>query len=66
MEDGALLIKNKMKEVNAPLAGEMSGHIFNDRYFGFDDAIYVAIRLIDVVNRQGKNLSTIRSLPCQV
>ena len=59
---GHSLIKNKMKEVNAPLAGEMSGHIFfNDRYFGFDDAIYAAIRLIDVVNRQGKDLSTIRS-----
>ena len=59
---GHSLIKNKMKEVNAPLAGEMSGHIFfNDRYFGFDDAIYAAIRLIDVVNRQRKNLSTIRS-----
>ena len=51
-----------MKEVNAPLAGEMSGHIFfSDRYFGFDDAIYAAIRLIDVVNRQGRKLSTIRS-----
>ena len=59
---GHSLIKNKMKEVNAPLAGEMSGHIFfSDRYFGFDDAIYAAIRLIDVVNRQGKKLSTIRS-----
>ena len=59
---GHSLIKNKMKEVNAPLAGEMSGHIFfNDRYFGFDDAIYAAIRLIDVINRQGKKLSTIRS-----
>ena len=59
---GHSLIKNKMKEVNAPLAGEMSGHIFfNDRYFGFDDAIYAAIRLIDVVNRQGKKLSTLRS-----
>jgi phosphomannomutase len=59
---GHSLIKNKMKEVNAPLAGEMSGHIFfSDRYFGFDDAIYAAIRLIDVVNRQGKKLSTLRS-----
>ena len=59
---GHSLIKNKMKEVNAPLAGEMSGHIFfSDRYFGFDDAIYAAIRLIDVINRQGKKLSTIRS-----
>ena len=59
---GHSLIKSKMKEVNAPLAGEMSGHIFfSDRYFGFDDAIYAAIRLIDVVNRQGKKLSTIRS-----
>ena len=59
---GHSLIKNKMKEVNAPLAGEMSGHIFfSDRYFGFDDAIYAAIRLIDVGNRQRKNLSTIRS-----
>ncbi len=59
---GHSLIKKKMKEVNAPLAGEMSGHIFfSDRYFGFDDAIYAAIRLIDVINRQGKKLSTIRS-----
>jgi len=59
---GHSLIKNKMKEVNAPLAGEMSGHIFfNDRYYGFDDAIYAAIRLIDVVNRQGRKLSSIRS-----
>ena len=59
---GHSLIKNKMKEVNAPLAGEMSGHIFfNDRYYGFDDAIYAAIRLIDVVDRQRRSLSAIRS-----
>ena len=59
---GHFHIKNGIKKHNPLLAGEMSGHIFfNDRYFGFDDAIYAAIRLMDVVNRQGKKLSTIRS-----
>ena len=46
---GHSLIKKKMKESGALLAGEMSGHIFfNDRYFGYDDAIYATLRLIEI------------------
>jgi phosphomannomutase/phosphoglucomutase len=46
---GHSLIKKKMKEEGALLAGEMSGHIFfNDRYFGYDDAIYATLRLIEI------------------
>ena len=49
---GHSLIKAKMAETGAPLAGEMSGHIFfADRYFGFDDAVYVAVRLLDIAGR---------------
>ena len=47
---GHSLIKNKMKEEKALLAGEMSGHIFfADRYFGFDDAVYASLRLAEIV-----------------
>ena len=49
---GHSLIKSKMKEVHAVLAGEMSGHIFfADRYFGYDDAIYAACRLVGIVQK---------------
>lgn len=55
---GHSLIKAKMKEVRAELAGEMSGHMFfADRYYGFDDALYAALRLIEIVARSGKPLS---------
>lgn len=55
---GHSLIKSKMKEENALLAGEMSGHIFfNDRYFGFDDAIYASLRLAEIVSRDDRPLS---------
>lgn len=55
-------IKNKMKETGALLAGEMSGHIFfRDRYFGYDDAIYAALRLAEIVSKKGKPYS-LRSL----
>jgi phosphomannomutase/phosphoglucomutase len=55
---GHSLIKAKMKEVHAELAGEMSGHIFfQDRYFGFDDALYAACRLLEIVAASGKPLS---------
>ena len=55
---GHSLIKAKMKEENAELAGEMSGHIFfSDQYYGFDDALYAACRLIDIVANSGKPLS---------
>lgn len=52
---GHSLIKAKLKEEKALLAGEMSGHIFfADRYFGFDDAIYAGARLLEIVARTGK------------
>ncbi len=55
---GHSLIKAKMKEENAILAGEMSGHIFfADRYFGFDDAIYAALRIYEILSETGKSLS---------
>ena len=54
-------IKTKMIELEAPLAGEMSGHIFfADRYYGFDDAIYAAVRLLDLLARSGCSLATLR------
>jgi phosphomannomutase / phosphoglucomutase len=57
---GHSLMKAKMKEEGAALAGEMSGHIFfADRYFGYDDAIYASIRLLELVIRQGKPLSSL-------
>jgi phosphomannomutase/phosphoglucomutase len=55
---GHSLIKAKMKEEHAELAGEMSGHMFfADRYYGYDDALYAACRLIEIVARSGKPLS---------
>ena len=57
---GHSLIKSKMKETGAPLAGEMSGHIFfKHRWYGFDDALYAAVRLIEAVNASGQSLTAI-------
>jgi phosphomannomutase len=57
---GHSLIKAKMKETGAPLAGEMSGHIFfKHRWYGFDDALYAAVRLIEAVSVSGKSLTAI-------
>lgn len=57
---GHSLIKSKMKETGAPLAGEMSGHIFfAHRWYGFDDALYAAVRLIEAVSASGKSLTAI-------
>jgi phosphomannomutase/phosphoglucomutase len=54
---GHSLIKKKMKEENAPIAGEMSGHIFfKDGYFGFDDGIYVSLRLVQLLSNQNQTL----------
>ena len=59
---GHSLIKGKMKEEKAPLAGEMSGHMFfADRYFGYDDAIYASIRLLEIISTSGKKISEILS-----
>ena len=62
---GHSLIKKKMKEENAELAGEMSGHMFfKDRYFGFDDALYATCRLLEIVADTGKTVSQlIEDLP---
>lgn len=55
---GHSLIKSKMREINAPLAGEMSGHIFfSDRYYGFDDALYAALRILEILNFSEKTLT---------
>ncbi len=57
---GHSLIKSKMKETGAPLAGEMSGHIFfQHRWYGFDDALYAAVRLIEAVSSSGKSMNEI-------
>jgi phosphomannomutase len=58
---GHSLIKSKMMETGAPLAGEMSGHIFfGAPYYGFDDALYAAVRLIGILSRESRTLSEIR------
>ncbi|HYP88929.1 MAG TPA: phosphomannomutase/phosphoglucomutase [Polyangiaceae bacterium] len=55
---GHSLIKTKMKEEKAAVAGEMSGHFFfADRYFGYDDAIYAALRMIELLSGQARPLS---------
>jgi phosphomannomutase / phosphoglucomutase len=55
---GHSVIKEKMKETGAPLAGELSGHLcFADDYYGFDDALYAACRLVDLLARSDRTLS---------
>lgn len=59
---GHSLIKSKMKETGSPLAGEMSGHVFfKHDYYGFDDAIYAAVRLIAASGNSGKSVTEMRS-----
>ncbi len=59
---GHSLIKQKMKEVQAVLAGEMSGHLFfADRYFGFDDAVYASLRLLEILSKTGKKIPELLS-----
>ena len=65
---GHSLIKAKMAEIDCPLAGEMSGHIFfADRWYGFDDALYAAVRLLGILARMEGRLSAVRAaLPAVV
>ena len=64
---GHSIIKSKMLEVGAALAGEMSGHIFfADRYYGFDDALYAALRLVDLLARAPEGLAAFRDALPQV
>ncbi len=59
---GHSLIKQKMKEVKAELAGEMSGHMFfADRYFGYDDAVYASCRLLEILAATGKSITELLS-----
>jgi phosphomannomutase len=58
---GHSLIKAKMAETRSPLAGEMSGHIFfADHWYGFDDALYAAVRTLGIVSRASEKLSALR------
>ena len=57
---GHSLLKAKMKETHALLAGEMSGHMFfKERYFGFDDAVYASLRLLEIIANSGQPLSSL-------
>jgi len=56
-------IKEKMKEVNSPLSGEMSGHVFyGDDFYGYDDAMYVGLRLLRILSNEEKPLSELMSI----
>ena len=61
---GHSLIKAKMKEIGAPMAGEMSGHIFfGERWYGFDDATYTAARLLEIVSKVADPSALLNALP---
>jgi phosphomannomutase len=61
---GHSLIKAKMKEVNSPLGGEMSGHIFfKERWYGFDDGTYAGCRLLEIVSRSPNANAVLKALP---
>jgi phosphomannomutase/phosphoglucomutase len=61
---GHSLIKAKMKEVGAPLAGEMSGHtFFGERWYGFDDGLYAGARLLEILSRHSDPSAELNALP---
>lgn len=61
---GHSLVKAKLKETGAPLAGEMSGHIFfKDRWYGFDDGLYTGARLLEIVSRVADTAGLLNALP---
>jgi phosphomannomutase / phosphoglucomutase len=61
---GHSLIKAKLKETKAPLAGEMSGHVFfNDRWYGFDDGLYTGARLLEILSRSANPNALLEALP---
>jgi phosphomannomutase len=61
---GHSLIKAKMKEVNSPLGGEMSGHIFfKERWYGFDDGTYAGCRLLEILSRHADPSQVLNDLP---
>lgn len=61
---GHSLIKAKMKEIDSPLGGEMSGHIFfKERWFGFDDGTYAGCRLLEILSKTSNASDTLNALP---
>lgn len=61
---GHSLVKAKLKETGAPLAGEMSGHIFfKDRWYGFDDGLYTGARLLEILSKVANPNETLNNLP---
>jgi len=61
---GHSLIKARMKEVGAPISGEMSGHIFlGERWYGFDDAMYTAARVLEILSRSANPSAVLDALP---
>jgi len=61
---GHALVKTKLKETGAPLAGEMSGHIFfKERWYGFDDGLYAAARLLEILSRHVDTSAVLHALP---
>jgi phosphomannomutase/phosphoglucomutase len=61
---GHSLIKAKLRETGAPLAGEMSGHVFfKDRWYGFDDGLYAGARLLELVSREENASKLLEALP---
>lgn len=63
-QTGHSMIKAKLQETGAPLAGEMSGHtFFKERWYGFDDGLYTGARLLEIVSRSNNPSSTLEALP---
>ena len=61
---GHALVKTKLKETGAPLAGEMSGHVFfKERWYGFDDGLYTAARLLEILSRHPDPSAVLKALP---
>ena len=61
---GHALVKAKLKETGAPLAGEMSGHVFfKERWFGFDDGLYAGVRLLEILSRASDANAVLEALP---
>ncbi|AUL46074.1 phosphoglucomutase [Bordetella trematum] len=66
-QTGHSLVKAKLAETGAPLAGEMSGHIFfKERWYGFDDGLYTGARLLEIVSREADPSSVLEALPTAV
>ena len=63
-QTGHSLVKAKLAETGAPLAGEMSGHIFfKERWYGFDDGLYTGARLLEIVSREADPSAALDALP---